>query len=43
VQAAGRRTEGRSRSDAIIEALSQAAKRERENRDTLNAPDGRLT
>ena len=43
VQAAGRHNERRSRSDAIFEALSQAAQRERENRDALNAAEGRPT
>jgi phytoene synthase len=43
VHAAGRATERRSRTDAIIEALTQAAQRERDERDALNAAQGRPT
>lgn len=43
VQAAGRQNEVRSRSDAIFEALSQAAQRERDHRNALNGAEGRLT
>lgn len=43
VNAAGRENERRSRSDAIFEALSQAAQRERDQQNALNGAQGRLT
>ena len=43
VQAAGYENRGRSRSDAVFEALSQVAQRDRDHRDALNGVHGRLT
>lgn len=43
VHAAGQCTERRSRSDAVFEALSQVAQRERDQRDTLQGAEGRFT
>ncbi|GGB92784.1 phytoene synthase [Marivita lacus] len=43
VQAAGHENKGRSRSDAVFEALSQVAQRDRDHRDALNGVHGRLT
>ncbi|MCR9110787.1 15-cis-phytoene synthase [Marivita sp. XM-24bin2] len=43
VQAAGHRDTRRSRSDAVFEALTQVAQREREQREALNGLHGRLT
>ncbi len=43
VQAAGHENRGRSRSDAVFEALSQVAQRDRDHRDALNAGQGRFT
>lgn len=43
VQAAGHENKGRSRSDAVFEALSQVAQRDRDHRDALNGVHSRLT
>lgn len=43
VQAAGHEDTSRSRSDAVFEALTQVAQREREQREVLNGLRGRLT
>lgn len=43
VHAAGQCTERRSRSDAVFEALSQVAQRERDQRDALQGAEGRFT
>jgi phytoene synthase len=43
VHAAGHENKGRSRSDAVFEALSQVAQRDRDHRDALNAGQGRFT